>query len=147
MKFLLLIIPVLTGCAQKSDFAADEILSEDLWVEIEDYQNWNQMADWEGVVPSESTHGDSAYAALNNSEPVPEGGIIVKDGYNDEDGTDQKAITAMQKIEGYNPDAGDWFWAAYGVDGSVSTSGKADFCISCHSSGEDYVVFVGLDPQ
>ena len=151
-----LIIPLMTlisGCAQKGDFPSDEELADDLWAEIGEYQSWSQVTDWEGVVPSESVHGasvqiwlnESAFTALSNSEAIPDGGIIVKDGYNDLDGTDHKAITAMKKIDGYNSEAGDWFWAGYDIDGTVNTSGKADFCISCHASGDDYVVFTGLE--
>ena len=30
----------------------------------------------------------------------------------------------MYKVEGYNPAAGDWFWAEYGSDGSVRKAGR-----------------------
>jgi len=152
----ILLLGLCVGCAQEKgnvEASEDDVLAEDLWGEIADYESWNQLEGWEGIVPSESTHGasvqiwlnDLAAEALANGETVPDGGILVKEGFNDAEGTDPKAITVMKKIADYNADAGDWFWGAYDVDGTVSVSGKADFCISCHASGDDYLVFVTMD--
>lgn len=52
-----------------------------------------------------------------------------------------QAITVMLERPGYDPEAGDWFWAKYRADGSLDTNpegtrlaGKVTACISCHSS-------------
>lgn len=68
---------------------------------------------------------------------MPDGAIIVKENY----GPDQQklvAVTPMYKVEGYNPDAGNWFWAKYAPDGSVQAAGKVDSCIECHKTADDY---------
>jgi LPXTG-motif cell wall-anchored protein len=38
----------------------------------------------------------------------------------------------MYKVEGYNPEGGDWFWAKYQPDGSVDAAGKVASCAGCH---------------
>lgn len=65
-----------------------------------------------------------------------------------------RAITVMfRREDGYDPDNGDWFWAAFMSDGTVVKNemgvqmagriakGMDEGCIACHSSadGEDYV--------
>lgn len=72
------------------------------------------------------------FDALSKKEfPLPDGAIIVKENYMP-DG-ELAAVTVMQKIKGYNPEAGDWFWAKYAPDGTVQVSGKVDSCIGCHA--------------
>ena len=77
-----------------------------------------------------------ALKAAREGKPMPYGAVIVKENY----GKDQKtlmAITPMYKVKGYNPDAGDWFWAKYAPDGTVAKSGKVKGCIDCHRTQED----------
>ena len=65
------------------------------------------------------------------SDCRPNGSILVKENY----GKDKKtlmAVTPMYKVRGYNPDEGDWFWAKYGPDGNIMSSGKVEGCINCH---------------
>lgn len=65
--------------------------------------------------------------------------IIVKENYM----PDKKlaALTVMYKVKGYNPEAGDWFWAKYAPDGKVEAEGKVAGCINCHAKakGNDYL--------
>jgi hypothetical protein len=69
--------------------------------------------------------------ALNSPEPpVQYGAIQVKKSYNK--AKELKAITVMYKVNGYNPEDGDWFWAKYTPDGKVTSSGKPRGRISCH---------------
>jgi hypothetical protein len=68
---------------------------------------------------------------------MPAGAMIVKENY----GPDKKtlmAVTPMYKVKGYNPDAGDWFWAKYGPDGADMASGKVQGCIDCHRVRQDH---------
>lgn len=60
------------------------------------------------------------------------GAIIVKENYS----PDKKlgAVTIMYRVDGYNPDAGDWFWAKYKADGSIEKEGKVAGCIGCHTA-------------
>ena len=60
--------------------------------------------------------------------------IIVKENY-----TSRKklaALTVMYKIKGYNPAAGNWFWAKYEPYGNVLASGKVEACINCHGDNK-----------
>lgn len=70
---------------------------------------------------------------------MPDAAIIAKENY----GPDRKfsALTIIYKIKGYNPAAGDWFWAKYDGSGKVLVSGKAEACIRCHEmkKGNDYI--------
>jgi hypothetical protein len=49
------------------------------------------------------------------------------------------AITPMYLEKGYNPDAGDWFWAKYGPEGEVMSSGKVEGCIGCHRTRDNWL--------
>jgi hypothetical protein len=124
----------------------------DLWDELSGYETWEQHADWTGIVASEDgTHGDfvsiwmndTAAAAINTGGggDLPEGSIIVKEGYNDEAGADMKGLTVMLKEEGWGDDG--WFWAKFDTDGGggIQLSGAASACSDCHASGQDAVLF------
>ena len=124
-----------------------------LWAEISGYSSWVQHEQWEGVVSSDDgTHG--AYVQIWFNEPVeqtvagqgtdtmPDGAILVKEGYDDAAGTPVNGVTAMKKIPGFAPENGDWFWASYEPDGTVKSSGSVAFCIGCHAVGQDSVRFV-----
>jgi hypothetical protein len=123
-----------------------------LWsyiTETHDYTEWKFFPGYEGMYPGQSPHGaflklyanDAAYRAAKNGEPMPDGAILVKENYGKNKST-LMAITPMYKASGYNPAAGDWFWAKYSPDGKAAAAGKVDSCISCHDSmgGGDYVV-------
>ena len=52
-----------------------------------------------------------------------------------------QAITVMLERPGYDPEAGNWFWAKYRADGSLDANpegtllaGKVTACITCHTS-------------
>lgn len=47
------------------------------------------------------------------------------------------ALTFMVKVDGYNAEAGDWFWAKTAADGTVQAAGKVEGCIGCHSQVAD----------
>ena len=70
---------------------------------------------------------------------MPAGAIVVKENYM----PDKKlaAITVMYKVAGFNPEAGDWFWAKYAPDGKIEAEGKAAMCIGCHGQkkGNDFL--------
>jgi hypothetical protein len=70
---------------------------------------------------------------------MPVGSIVVKDNFMP-DGM-LGATTVMYKVEGYNPEASDWWWAKFMPDGSVDMNGMAqgrvEMCIGCHAGGAD----------
>ena len=71
----------------------------------------------------------------------------------EEDESTLAAVTVMKKVDGYSPQAGDWFWVKYSPDGSIDKNpdgvplagrvalGANEGCIACHSGagGGDYV--------
>jgi hypothetical protein len=60
--------------------------------------------------------------------------FIVKENYTPE--KKLAAITVMYKKEGYNPEAGDWFWLKFSPAGTIEKEGKVAGCIGCHKSVE-----------
>ena len=124
---------------------------EELWsyiAETHDYKDWAPFPGWEGMYEGKSPHGaylrlyanDIAVQAAKEGKPMPDRAILVKENYA-EDRETLAAVTPMYKVEGYNPEAGDWFWAKYGPDGKIMAEGKVDGCIKCHSvkKSQDYI--------
>jgi len=121
--------------------------AEQVWTHItacNPYLGWGTWPGYPGIYPGKSPHGaflklyanGLALKAAREGKPMPEGAIIVKENY----GKDQKtlmAITPMYKVKGYNPEAGDWFWAKYEPSGKALKSGKVKGCIDCHRTQGD----------
>jgi hypothetical protein len=82
---------------------------------------------------------ENAYYSLRIGEKMANGSIIVTENY-DKNGN-LNAIFLMYKIKGYNPEAGNWYWAQYDHDGRTKAAGKVSACIDCHSKvkNNDYV--------
>ena len=76
---------------------------------------------------------DIAYDAIQHGlTELPEGSILSKQNF-----TPEKvlaATTIMVKIEGFNPDGGDWFWAKVQPDGTIDAAGTPAGCIGCHGA-------------
>ena len=150
--FLLLTISLFYGCENDEGKSEDEKTAEDIWQEIQGYSNWGQALDWSGVKASlDGTHGNFVQIWLNQealpsfedstSANLPYGSISVKEGYSSSDGTSINTITVMKKIEGFDPDHGDWFWASFDPNGDVNKAGSISSCYNCHASGTDYIRF------
>jgi hypothetical protein len=108
------------------------------------YTGWGYWPGSYGIKQGQSPHGafviiyanGVALKAAREGKPMPEGAIIVKENY----GPDKKtlmAVTPMYKVKGYNPSAGDWWWAKFGADGKVMAEGKPQGCINCHQTVKD----------
>ncbi len=128
-------------------------MAGDLWDKIqgENYRStWKMWPGKTAFYKGTHPHGallttyvtDSAYSAIKDKKgAIPNGGILIKENYmpNKKLG----AITVMQKIKGYNPEKGDWFWVKFAPDGTPMTmekdgmkmtlAGKVPGCIGCHS--------------
>ncbi len=129
------------------DEGMPETEAEDFWnyITMENpYTDWKQWPGMEGMYEGQSPHGaylklylnDVAYNAVKNDKELPYGSILVKENYG-KDKEKLMAVTPMYKSEGFNPDAGDWFWAKYGTDGKAMASGKVQSCIDCHMKVKD----------
>lgn len=83
----------------------------------------------------------TAFNALEDSaDSIPDGGIIIKENYTSNAVFD--LITLMYKVEGFDSENNDWFWAKIGATGEVQAEGKVVGCQACHSSGKanDFVL-------
>lgn len=115
------------------------------------YQNWPLFPGTEKMYTGQSPHGalittyvsaDVKQAIESGTGKLPDGGFIVKENYMDDGKLD--AVTIMYRVNGYNPEAGDWFWAKYSAAGGIDASGKVAGCIGCHTAVKDNDwVFVG----
>jgi len=126
--------------AAGGDFADEVAAVEDA---IAGYESWAQPAP--GIVASGNGHpafvqnwaNTVAVDAIDagGGGDMPDGAILVKQGYNDEAGTDLGNLTVMWKTEG------DWFWVAFNPGGSAVVSGyTADVqgpCVGCHEANAE----------
>ena len=116
------------------------------WVTKSDpYEGWGYWPEHEEMYEGQSPHGaylklyanSVALKAIRNGEKtLPPGSIVMKANYG-EDKETLMALTPMYKVKGYNPDAGDWFWAKYKPNGEALAAGKVEGCINCHKSRQD----------
>ena len=138
--------------ASETQTTMPEAAPEAFWTYIQTtnpYTQWKFFPGYDGIYPGQSPHGaylkqyvnDIAYEAIKKGEKMPSGAMIIKENYG-QDKTTLMAITPMYKMEGYNPEGGDWFWPKYGPDGKAMAAGKVESCIGCHKAmGDgDYVV-------
>lgn len=112
------------------------------------YQNWSLFPGKGGLYEGKHPHGalltsyvnEVALNGINNKVgTLADGAIIIKENYMPD--KTLGAVTVMYRVKGYDPDAGDWFWAKYGADGSIAKEGKVVGCIGCHTAaiGNDWV--------
>jgi hypothetical protein len=112
---------------------------------VSPYRSWKQWPDYQGVHTSRSPHGKTNQVWVNRvalhsrKVPLDYGAMEVKEAY-DAQGR-LVSVAVMYKVKGYNPGAGDWFWALYTPEGKPKRAGKPRGCISCHgaAAGNDYV--------
>jgi hypothetical protein len=151
---MILAISALT-CAQKEEPAETPltISATDLWQIIGQEKPYTEYGFWsglEGIMKGQSPHGALVRTFVNDHalnpglEGYPYGSIIVKENFMAD--TTLAKLTVMYKVKGYNPEAGDWFWAVYGPDGTAEMEGKIQSCISCHGmrQGDDFVLLRSL---
>lgn len=122
-----------------------------LWSEIAGYQEWDNFPDHQGIQPGKAPHGPLHEVFVNDvaldnlGVPLPAGSVIVKENYTPE--KKLAAVTVMVKVEGYNPEAGDWYWVKYAPDGTPDKFGMPAGCINCHgaNAANDWVWVQPLD--
>ena len=105
------------------------------------YQGWSFYPGKDKFYKGRHPHGalltsyvnDVALKGINNKVgTLADGAIIVKENYMPD--KTLGAVTVMYRVKGYDPDAGDWFWAKYKADGSIAKAGKVAGCIGCHAA-------------
>lgn len=145
---------------EKESRDAEKVAAE-LWnkIQSENYRaNWKTWPGKELFYEGKEPHGAllSTYVNIPAHEAIvkiqgkmPPGAIIIKENY----APDKNiiSITIMYKIEGFNPEAFDWFWIRFSPNGKVMTEekdgktirlvGKVAECIECHGkqTSNDYI--------
>ena len=105
------------------------------------YTGWSFWDDHQGLLEGDAPHAPQHKVFVNKTGTAAGkaaaefGTIVVKENIGNDNKL--KALTVMYKVEGFNPKAGDWFWAKYNPKGKVAKSGKVKGCIGCHTSVED----------
>lgn len=116
-------------------------------------KNWKMWPGKDKFYEGTEPHGallttyvnDIAYGAITgNKKTLPDKSMIIKENY--KPNKEMAAITVMYKVKGYNPQAGDWFWAKYAPGGKIAASGKVQSCMGCHGSkkANDYIMTASL---
>jgi hypothetical protein len=108
------------------------------------YTEWELWPGKDGIYKGTHPHGaylklfanETALKAARAGKEMPPGSIIVKENYG-KDAKTLMAVTPMYKIEGYDPENDNWFWAKYEADGTVEKAGKVEGCIKCHGKVRD----------
>ena len=119
----------------KVEFDDDALVAE-----MEGYASWDAAGE-EGVVRScEAAHGRYVQAWANATAQGglaggawDDGAMLVLEGYQDAQGT-FKSLVAMRRVDGLDPDHGDWYWAWLDEDGLVVQSGSLTGCVGCHEA-------------
>lgn len=144
--FAVMALAFIIGSAVGKDMPGTDV--DEFWTYItktSPYTKWAFFEDHQDMQPGKAPHGPFHKVYVNdiltNAEgtPVPEGSIVVKESYNEQ--KQKTAITVMYKIEGYNPEGGDWWWARYSTEGKGGPAGKLQMCIGCHQAkkANDYI--------
>lgn len=141
----------LAGCGGEDDGDRARDLY-DLSVAGDQYKEWARFPGGDALYESAQHRGDWVLSYLNEEAAAavadwpgefPDGSILVKEQYADEAGATLNGHTVMWKISGYDPEHGDWFWAAFGPSGETTKQGKDEYCWGCHqqsASAADWVV-------
>ncbi len=127
---------IATACAE-DDGEARALLAS---VQSQNYRTWSHAPGWETRSPSHAHTQTSdiftndALSAALVTDPthsnVPEGSLIVKDGYN----ADHLALIAIMQKRSTG-----WYWAEYSATGDPSFFGQPSVCINCHQLGTDFI--------
>ncbi|MDU9050191.1 MAG: cytochrome P460 family protein [Candidatus Electrothrix sp. Rat3] len=142
---------ILLGCTffpQLGEMPKPEAEAEAVWKYITDthpFETWSFWPDHQGMYNSKGPHGPKHKIYVNQlaldskQPPLQNGSMVVK--YNLSPADEVKAVTIMYKVKGYNPAAGDWFWAQYSPTGEVQEAGRPEKCIACHTenAANDYI--------
>lgn len=126
----------------------DQSEATTLWDEMSGYQSWGGFDGHVGIMKGKSPHGKYVHTYVNEigmadqAQPAY-GTIIVKENFSRDDRDTLQGITVMQRIEGYDAENNDWFWARYTPKGELTHAGQVAFCSDCHfDAGADDFVFL-----
>ncbi|WP_292467187.1 cytochrome P460 family protein [Methanolobus sp.] len=167
IKTLILLVLVcaigVSGCADKSpveklapeDAGADNVADTmesipaaadlfSVFANESSYKDWSIWPGKEAMMGGNGVHGDYVSIYVSNNAfsaaevgggPMPYETMVVKEGFNAD--KELTGIYLMYKLEGFDSDNNDWFWASYSADGTVKSEGKVGGCINCHEGKKD----------
>lgn len=117
--------------------------------QLQNYRAWTRApGDYQmSLIPAQGTHGAYIDIYINDvlaeallAEPDtlstwPTGSVIVKDGFDDAEGTSLRQVAVMERR------AEGWYWEEYDAADLENPlfAGTPDICIDCHSAGQDSV--------
>jgi hypothetical protein len=138
---------VLIGCQSDKTHDTETGMTDDkraeaLWGKIQGYEKWPSYPGWEGWQESDSVHGDYVKVYVNKADPeFPNGSIVVKEGFKKKDRETLRAITVMERIDGYDKNMADWLSVRFNQAGKVTKINGA--CVRCHRDAEgDDLIFI-----
>lgn len=132
-------------------------LAGTLWAAIAGHESWSAFEGAEGIQSASGPHGSHQSLHVNDvaaadEATLPPGSIIVKRNLAAADRTALTAITVMQRIDGFDPEHRDWFWAKFAPNGALAEDDAGtplagairrgdQGCLPCHGGapGEDFV--------
>lgn len=106
------------------------------------YQQWAQFPDYQGTMVNALPHGPMSQVFINSvvesaldsfDGTLPDGSIIVKENIGTSSDVTEAALTVMRKVQGFDPDNNDWFWANFSPEGQIMAEGTVLGCRACHS--------------
>ncbi|MGD2218361.1 MAG: cytochrome P460 family protein [Gemmatimonadales bacterium] len=106
--------------------------------------NWELWPDKGELYVGQEPHGallttylnPAAHEALTDmAGAMPTGAIIVKENYMPD--STLAATTVMYKVDGFDPEHGNWYWLKVLADGTIEVQGRGAGCIACHSGQAD----------
>ena len=135
----------LAGCTYfGKPVGQDRVEADSLQQEIADYRQWKTPEWVEGY--TKSVHPLPEYVkyyvndiGMSDIDNPPNGSVFVKEQF-DED-KELMGFTVMKKIDGYDPENNDWYWAIADNSGRITNAGKLNSswtssCIDCHKKGD-----------
>lgn len=132
---------VALSCGADEDDMAQEL--HELALKNDVYKSWApfpgqtmlaKSGDHSGAFVRSYYNDVAAGAVANWSGSFPDGTILVKEQFEDEAGTKPVGHTIMWKVEGFDPEHGDWYWAAFGAAGQAQRTGAIADCYGCHQA-------------
>ncbi|WP_305042200.1 cytochrome P460 family protein [Geoalkalibacter sp.] len=136
-----LLVGIGSGAAADSLPKAEGQAVYEYLTKVSPYQDWPLFPGTQKLYEGKHPHGallttyvspDAQAAIQNRAGQLPDGTIIVKENYMPDGKLD--ALTVMYRVKGFNPEAGDWFWAKYGANGNIDAEGKVPMCSGCHTA-------------
>lgn len=106
-----------------------------------DYRKWPFYPETGVLYPGKHPRGsllityvspETLLALQDKQGRLPDGTIIIKENYNLQ--KKLQTTTIMYRLNGYDPENGNWFWLKYTPDQTILEEGKVGECIRCHQT-------------